>query len=51
MKFENSIAFAEALDKQDPLHHFRSRYFIPQHNNKDAVYFTGNSLGLQPNWL
>ena len=22
--------------------------FSPQHNNKDVVYFTGNSLGLQP---
>jgi kynureninase len=27
---------------------FRNRFFIPQHNGRDCVYFTGNSLGLQP---
>ena len=48
MNFENSIEFARQSDQQDPLRKFRERFFIPQHNNKDAVYFTGNSLGLQP---
>jgi kynureninase len=48
MNFENTVEFAKIQDLQDPLKHFRSRFFIPQHNNKDAVYFTGNSLGLQP---
>jgi kynureninase len=48
MNFQNKIEFARKLDGEDPLHHFRSQFFIPQHNNKDAVYFTGNSLGLQP---
>ena len=48
MTFENTLDFARLQDVQDPLKHFRSKFFIPQHNNKDAVYFTGNSLGLQP---
>ncbi|RYZ31184.1 MAG: hypothetical protein EOO10_00115, partial [Chitinophagaceae bacterium] len=47
-KFENSLGYARSLDEQDPLKPFRSRFFIPQRNNKDVVYFTGNSLGLQP---
>jgi kynureninase len=44
----NTVEFARQLDEQDPLKKFRQQFFIPQHNNKDAVYFTGNSLGLQP---
>ena len=46
--YENSLEYARAMDGQDPLKQFRSRFFIPQHNNRDTVYFTGNSLGLQP---
>lgn len=46
--FQNTLDFAKMLDLQDPLKDFRNRFFIPQHNNKDTVYFTGNSLGLQP---
>jgi kynureninase len=41
-------AKARALDSKDKLKDFRSRFFIPQHHGKDAVYLTGNSLGLQP---
>ena len=48
MNFENSLEFAQQLDKQDPLKHFRKKFFIPQHNRKDCIYFIGNSLGLQP---
>lgn len=48
MSFENSLSFAEALDRQDPLASYRERFFFPQHNGKDMLYFTGNSLGLQP---
>ncbi len=48
MNFENNIAFAKQLDDCDPLKHFRGRFFIPQHKGKDCIYFTGNSLGLQP---
>ncbi|MEO8712897.1 MAG: kynureninase [Parafilimonas sp.] len=48
MIFENTIAFAKQLDEEDSLKHFRDKFFIPQHNGKDCIYFTGNSLGLQP---
>ena len=48
MHFENTIEFAKSLDANDPLRHFRQSFFIPQHYNKDTIYFTGNSLGLQP---
>ena len=48
MKFENSLQFARKMDEQDPLHHFRERFYIPQLNGHDQVYFIGNSLGLQP---
>ncbi len=46
--FKNSLAFAELLDESDVLKTYRERFFIPKHNGKDVVYFTGNSLGLQP---
>lgn len=48
MNFENTLAFAKELDKADPLKHFRERFLIPRHAGKDCIYFTGNSLGLQP---
>jgi len=48
MTFENTIDFAKKMDVQDPLKGFRARFLFPQHNGKPIVYFTGNSLGLQP---
>jgi kynureninase len=48
MIFENSLQFARELDEKDPLRHFRHEFLIPQHENKNAIYFLGNSLGLQP---
>ncbi|MBP9214292.1 MAG: kynureninase [Chitinophagaceae bacterium] len=48
MSFENNLDFAKQLDEKDELKSFRSKFFIPQHEGKDTVYFTGNSLGLQP---
>jgi len=48
MVYENTLEFAQDLDHQDPLKHFRNRFFIPQHNRSHWIYFTGNSLGLQP---
>ncbi len=48
MNFQNTVEFARQLDEKDSLRNFRSRFFIPQHNGADCVYFTGNSLGLQP---
>ena len=46
--FQNNIEHARSLDVQDPLATFRQQFFIPQHDGADSVYFTGNSLGLQP---
>ena len=48
MYAKNSLDYAQKMDLQDPLAHLRGRFFIPQINDKDAYYFTGNSLGLQP---
>ena len=48
MNFENTLEFARDLDLKDPLRNFRSRFFFPQHEGRDTVYFIGNSLGLQP---
>lgn len=48
MNYQNTLAFAKELDANDSVKEFRQRFFIPQHEGKDCVYFTGNSLGLQP---
>lgn len=46
--FENTPAFAKAQDAADPLRAFRDEFHFPQHQGKPVIYFTGNSLGLQP---
>ncbi len=46
--FQNTLDFAKELDRKDKLKDYRGRFLIPQHEGKDVVYFTGNSLGLQP---
>ena len=48
MIFENNITFARGLDEKDPLRQFREQFYIPIVNGQESVYFTGNSLGLQP---
>ena len=48
MIFQNSLAFAKELDQQDALSEYRDQFIFPQHNGKNVIYFTGNSLGLQP---
>lgn len=48
MIFENSQAFAKSMDNADQLNQFREQFYIPKVNGKDSLYFTGNSLGLQP---
>lgn len=50
MQFEDSLAFAKNLDRQDSLAHMREAFHIPQIKNSDQneIYFCGNSLGLQP---
>lgn len=48
MQFQSTLAFAQQLDKDDPLQSFRQQFIIPTENRKEKVYFLGNSLGLQP---
>lgn len=45
--FQPTISFAAAQDKADGLASFKSKFHFPQHAGKDAIYFCGNSLGLQ----
>ena len=42
------LARARQLDATDALPARRDDFHVPQHHGADAVYFTGNSLGLQP---
>ncbi len=39
---------ARQLDASDALSQFRDLFLFPQQNGKNILYFTGNSLGLQP---
>ncbi|WP_177766596.1 kynureninase [Flavobacterium sp. I3-2] len=48
MTFENSREFAQQLDAQDALAKYRNEFNFPKVNGKKTIYFTGNSLGLQP---
>jgi kynureninase len=48
MQFENSLSFAQSLDAADPLRKFRMEFLIPTVDDKEQIYFLGNSLGLQP---
>jgi len=48
MKFENTLEFAKQSDTSDPLRKFRERFYFPLMNGKEVIYFTGNSLGLEP---
>jgi kynureninase len=48
MTFESSLEFAKKMDANDPLNAFREKFLFPDFHKKDIIYFTGNSLGLQP---
>lgn len=48
MQYQNTLEFARQLDAEDPLKRFRDYFHIPQQNGKEKIYFSGNSLGLQP---
>jgi len=48
MNFENTRKFAQELDEQDALKNYRYEFVFPQHEGNNVIYFTGNSLGLQP---
>lgn len=44
-----SLEYAQNLDKNDELREYRNRFHFPLDSNGDKkLYFTGNSLGLQP---
>jgi kynureninase len=48
MPHEFSLEYAQALDSRDMLRHFREQFYLPYFQGKPAIYFLGNSLGLQP---
>ncbi len=48
MTYQNSLEFALKLDEQDELKEYRNKFHIPVIDGKETIYFTGNSLGLQP---
>ncbi len=48
MNFQNTREFAQQLDTQDELFKYRDEFIFPSINGKNVIYFTGNSLGLQP---
>ncbi len=48
MDFQNTREYAKQLDAQDELRKYRDEFIFPKINNKNVIYFTGNSLGLQP---
>lgn len=46
---DHTLDQAKALDAQDPLRKFRSKFAIPkQKNGEEHIYLCGNSLGLMP---
>jgi kynureninase len=48
MTYQNTLEFAKQQDANDPMRKYRERFYFPQMNGREVVYFTGNSLGLQP---
>jgi kynureninase len=48
MAFQNTREYAQQLDTQDVLKKYQDEFIFPKVNEKKVIYFTGNSLGLQP---
>ncbi|NOQ74701.1 MAG: kynureninase [Crocinitomix sp.] len=48
MAYNNSLDFAKEKDAKDSLKSYREKFHIPVINGIETIYFTGNSLGLQP---
>ena len=47
--FEPHLEFARSLDQKDVLRSYRNAFYIPRNvSGNEWLYFTGNSLGLQP---
>ena len=49
MTYQNTLAYAKDQDVKDPLRSYRDKFHIPKDaEGNNWLYFTGNSLGLQP---
>lgn len=48
MNYKNTLEFAKQQDSEDPLKTYRNMFYFPMMHGRETVYFTGNSLGLQP---
>jgi kynureninase len=48
MDFKNTLAYALQQDTEDPLKKYRAQFYFPRLNEREVVYFSGNTLGLQP---
>ena len=48
MTFKNTLEFAKVLDAKDDLNKYQQEFIYPKVNGEKVIYFTGNSLGLQP---
>lgn len=46
--FNTDISYAIQADAMDELAGLKQSFHFPQHNGTNAIYFCGNSLGLQP---
>ncbi|TNE26023.1 MAG: kynureninase, partial [Alphaproteobacteria bacterium] len=47
--YQTDAAFAKRMDAEDSLRDFRDQFHIPPApHGGEALYFCGNSLGLQP---
>ncbi len=43
-----TLTRVQEMDEKDELRAFRSEFYLPEINGAPAIYFCGNSLGLQP---
>lgn len=48
MTYQNTLEFAKQQDAADPLKSYREKFYFPMMHGRETIYFTGNSLGLQP---
>ena len=46
--WKNTLDFAIKQDELDPLKSYRKQFHFPSFHEKKMIYYTGNSLGLQP---
>ena len=48
MEFKNTKSFAQQCDQEDKLYKYQEEFIFPKVKGEKVIYFTGNSLGLQP---